>query len=328
MSYGYHEEIFSNITDYNENKSKFERFYEAFKKGNLKTDYTNDDEIVNSEYKRLKKIVLPYCYKVEQNSSLWNYQQFYRNKILNKEMGNTMENVFPALYYNEFILFSKKTLTKLLQMKQRIKIDWFDPVLFLISPIIGYCYNIRVFPSNFIEECFNAPTESFISNNEMEEELQTDENQLSNTKIDFKEEIKKTYRPFTKNDYYNKSIQRTNTNLKQKHHVYIGTMKHTIPEENLMNIVMILIGSNLWLNGLSNLLEGYRDGSWTDVYNLQLNALRISILMNPNLKEICELNNYDLTTNDGAMHMAQYINSHYYTILNSYKKSKYEDHEY
>ena len=179
-------------------------------------------------------------------------------------------------------------------------IEWFEPVDFVLSVIIGYIYEINTLPENFVNKTIEKQQVVY------EENLVTEES-------DKKDDKKKSFYPFDVNYYQNKTIQRIGTDKRRKQIMGLGPILRNYDSEDLIKrIILVLYGSDLWIKGLMNMISGFESKLWGDFVGDQFRVIKG--LSNENIQKsmnkFVSENNYDINRN------REHFNIYYQRALN------------
>lgn len=267
----------------------------------------------NQYYNQLKNDLKPFIKRKlipinDENDIFVRYEQREICKRILTET-DSRDTYYQCKFIKQYLKYVPDVLNVLIQMRlDNINtMEKFDPVLFLESIIVSYSFKKRVLPSDFIVETLNG-----MKNNIKENEVKQNEfSQLENfsaiygNDYEIKEEKKfGNYTPFTKQDFYNKSIFVT------------SGICYDLPTHNQYyekSLVLILFGYKLWIPGLRNMLRGLKNSSYKVMYwNMRDSIIRLAY-SHPKIKERLdelgqrEEDQLDPNTNEGFLRIMNYV---------------------
>ena len=241
------------------------------------------DEIEKEQFNLLDSVILNGVY--EPTKPVIHYLK--REEIYMIVSGS--QEVFKALYVYKY----EDKLYKEL-------IEWFEPVDFVLSVIIGYIYEINTLPEDFVNKCIEKQQLVY------EENLITEES-------DKKDDKKKTFYPFDINYYQNKTIQRIGTDKRRKQIMGLGPiLKNYNYKDLIKRIILILYGSDLWIKGLMNMISGFESRLWNDFVGDQFRVIKglSDKDIQKSMNKFVSKNNYDINKNK------EHFNIYYQRAIN------------
>lgn len=299
-----------------ENEENLEAMYELFKSNKLGPPYPIEN-IDDENY--IFQSVIPSKEKIDTimkwQNELLEYLKYYHEKTgkksFEKKRKEIMNKVVRVGVYQEAIsqsdinLLSNSEIWMIVKGSQEVFkvlydykytdekeykewITWFNPVEFVLSSVIGYIYAISTFPINLAKKCIEK------------EQIRKEEERVVTEEEQKREEIKRSFYPFEENVYQNRTIQNTGDSVLKKQSMSIGPLfRHISKETSLKNLLVIVYGSDLWVEGLMNMISGYKNRKWSDFVSDNFTIIK-SCLTNVEIprKMINYISKHDLDVNN------------------------------